>query len=82
MDSISNDRTGSYVFMCLRKHCRGTVPDANTSLSELNLDSLDLIEGIYELENHYGTTLSNAELAKLTTVADLLGAFSTPTKQS
>jgi len=77
MDISTDDNSDSFVFLCLSKRCGGHTPDRNTPLKDLDLNSLDLIEGIYELENHYGETLSNAELAKLNTVADLVRAFGT-----
>ncbi|MFT7470328.1 MAG: acyl carrier protein [Kiritimatiellia bacterium] len=67
------------VMQCLGKYCDGLSFDRKTELSELNLDSLDVIESLFELENCYGKTLSNAELASLVTVEDLVKAFSSPT---
>lgn len=67
------------VMQCLRKHCDGANIDRKTALSELNLNSLDLIESLFELENRYGKTLSNAELASLATVEDLVAVFCSPT---
>lgn len=66
------------IMQCLRDHCDGATFDRETALSDLNLDSLDLIESLFELENIYGKTLSNAELASLVTVEDLVKAFATP----
>lgn len=72
-------RLGEYpttcVMRCLSKHCGETTLDRRTLLKELKLDSLDLIESLFELEQHYGKTLSNAELAALVTVGDLIKAF-------
>jgi acyl carrier protein len=86
MSSGMNFREGDYkdrnVMQCLRQYCEGVKLDRKTVLSELNLDSLDLIEGLFELENYYGKTLSNTELASLTTVGDLEKAFCTPANQS
>lgn len=65
----------SYILHCLSVNFEGVPLNAKTALSELNLDSLELIESLFELENHYGKTLSNAELASLTTVGDLARAF-------
>ena len=67
------------VRQCLREHCDGAIFDRETILSELNLDSLDLLESLFELENHYGKTLSNAELASLATVKDLVKVFASST---
>ncbi len=69
------------VMQCLRKHCDGVAFDRKTALSELNLNSLDLIEGLFELENCYGKVLSNAELASLVTVEDLIKVFCSSTIQ-
>lgn len=72
-------RLGEYpttcVMRCLSKHGGETIFDQKTPLRELNLDSLDLIESLFELEQHYGKTLSNAELMALATVGDLIKAF-------
>lgn len=65
----------TYVMQSLGKHCSETIFDQGMSLKELNLDSLDLIESLFELEQHYGKTLSNAELASLATVGDLIKIF-------
>lgn len=67
------------VMQCLRKHCDGLSLDRKTVLRELDLDSLDLLESLFELENSYGKTLSNAELASLVTVEDLVKIFCSPT---
>ena len=67
------------VRQCLREHCDGAIFDRETILSELNLDSLDLLESLFELETHYGKTLSNAELASLATVKDLVKVFASST---
>jgi len=63
------------------QHCDGVAFDRKTALSELNLNSLDLIEGLFELENCYGKVLSNAELASLVTVEDLIKVFCSSTIQ-
>jgi len=72
----------SGIVQCLGKHCDGLTFDRETCLSELNLDSLDLIESLFELENTYGITLTNSELASLVTVEDLVKVFCPPTIQS
>lgn len=63
------------VMQCLSKYCGGEVLSRGLALNELRLDSLDLIESLFELENYYGKSLSNAELASLVTVGDLVSAF-------
>ena len=70
------------VMQCLREHCDGAIFDRETTLSELNLDSLDLLESLFELETHYGKTLSNAELASLVTVEDLVKVFASSISQA
>ncbi|PCI75080.1 MAG: hypothetical protein COB20_13640 [SAR86 cluster bacterium] len=82
MSFLLNEQPATYVMQCLRRHCDGATVDRKTALSELNLDSLDLIESLFELENCYGKTLSNAELASLATVEDLVKAFCSSTIQS
>ena len=77
-----NECTDANVMQSLRKHCNGLSFDRNTVLSEFNLDSLDLIESLFELENCYGKTLSNAELASLVTVEDLVNVFCSSTTRS
>lgn len=49
--------------------------DKSTALSALDMDSLEFIEGLFELERHFDRTLSNTELASLTTVEDLIQIF-------
>lgn len=63
------------VWKCLRKHCDVQIGDESTLLSELHLDSLELIECLFELEQECGIALNNAELASLITVEDLLEVF-------
>jgi acyl carrier protein len=77
-----DDYSSTSVMQCLGKHCEVATLDRKTVLSELDLDSLDLIESLFELENCYGKTLSNAELASLETVEDLVKIFCLPTIQS
>lgn len=69
------------VMQCLHTHCDGRTLELETDLSELDLDSLELMESLFELENLYGKTLSNAELAALTTVEDIVKVFASPTTQ-
>jgi len=82
MSFRSDEYLDTSVMQCLSKHCDGVSFDRKTALSELDLDSLDLIESLFELENYYGKTLSNAELASLATVEDLVKVFCSPTIQS
>lgn len=83
MNIQQDDSPVTHVMRCLRKHCDGEYLDRETLLSDLHLGSLDLIESLFELENIYGKTLSNAELAALLTIGDLAKAFYTsPTEQT
>ncbi len=65
----------------LHKHFPLGVPASTTALSELFTDSLELIEALFELEQHTGRTLSNTELSSLLTVADLTQFFGNSTQQ-
>lgn len=42
-------------------------------LSELDLDSLALLEVLYDLEDHYSITVNSGELLNLRTINDLIG---------
>lgn len=53
----------------------GELPPSKTRLEELPLDSLELIEMLYHLEQLTGTYLSNTELASLRTVGDVVLTF-------
>ena len=77
-----DEYSATSVMQCLGKHCNGAIFDRRTALSELNLDSLDLMESLFELENCYEKTLSDAELASLETVEDVVKLFCLPTIQS
>ena len=76
-----NEESVTHVMRCIRKNCSGEILDRESLLSELKLDSLDLIESLFELENHYGKTLSNVELASLITVEDLVRVFCSSSTQ-
>lgn len=69
------------LFACMREHLGGETPRAHTRLSELQLDSLDLLELLFELEQHSGRTLDNRELAALRTVGDVMRYFGIPFDQ-
>ena len=60
---------------------QGELPDEATALNDLHLDSLDLVETLFELEQHTGRTLSNLELSSLSTLGDLIRFFSPPARQ-
>jgi acyl carrier protein len=77
MNSQYREEPDSRVIAYLHKYCATTTVGASTLLCELQLDSLDLIECLFELEQYYGKTLSNAEVASLATIEDLIEAFGT-----
>ncbi|NQV71091.1 MAG: acyl carrier protein [Pseudohongiella sp.] len=64
------------------------LPDADTTiladrsqaLAELNLDSLSILEVIYELEEYFGFELTEPQLQELTTIDDLIRAFDSGVK--
>lgn len=47
-------------------------------LAELELDSLSILEVIYELEEYFGFELSEPQLQELTTINDLIRFFDHP----
>lgn len=49
--------------------------DRNRPLAEMELDSLSILEVIYETEEYFGFQLSEVELRELTTIDDLIRAF-------
>lgn len=81
MNTRVTEEPVTHIMQCLREHYAGDNLARESLLSDLNLDSLDLIEGLFELENCYGKTLSNTEIAALATVDDLVMAFSSPSVQ-
>jgi len=50
-------------------------------LKQLNLDSLEFLEIIYELEEEFDCALDSSQLNEMKTIADLIAAFSTQQKQ-
>jgi len=65
----------------LSERFHGELPARTAELSDLHLDSLDLVETLFELEQHTGRTLSNLELSSLSTLGDLIQFFSTPAQK-
>lgn len=51
-------------------------------LAELELDSLSILEVIYELEDYFGFELSESQLQSLNTIDDLTKAFAKPPQTS
>lgn len=68
----------------LMKHLPNTEREALSDrlqpLAELELDSLSILEVIYELEDYFGFELSQSQIGKLTTLDDLIHAFEGSTK--
>ena len=50
--------------------------DRTLTIKELNLDSLDFLEILYEMEEELDCTIDSESLKKIETVADLAAAFS------
>ena len=59
---------------------RSKHPDCSSPLAELELDSLSILEVIYELEEHFGFELSESQMKQLTTIDDLVCAFDRPAR--
>ena len=65
---------------------RAHIPDADAEmlsdrmrpLAEMELDSLSILEVIYESEEYFGFQLSEVELREMTTIDDLVRAFDKP----
>ncbi|WP_460230989.1 acyl carrier protein [Aurantivibrio plasticivorans] len=47
----------------------------DTKFGELGLDSLKLIEIVFDLENHFGTSADEELLAQVESIADLVALF-------
>ena len=52
------------------------------SLDGLKLDSLELIEIVYELEEYFSITINSSALEKLRTIADLISVVDSERKQA
>ena len=78
MINPSSNSSRASVVRCLQKYYREDIPHSSTPISELRLDSLDLIEALFELEQIHDRTLSNLEIASLSTIEDLVRVFATP----
>ena len=46
--------------------------DINSTLKEMEFDSLALLQIIYELEEHFSITIDESELSRVDTIADLI----------
>lgn len=56
----------------LASKLKGKELTKESSFKELGIDSLDLVDLVFELEEEIGTEFQDDELLKLTTVQDLL----------
>lgn len=77
-----NDNIEKKVLEFVRKACEeyGHLPDSfelskNTSVSELHLDSLKLVEIVFELENALSLPSDEELLAELKTLGDIMSMF-------
>ena len=52
------------------------------SLDGLKLDSLELIEIVYELEEYFSITINSSALEELGTIADLINVVDSELKQA
>ncbi len=50
--------------------------DSSLPLKDLNLDSLAVLEIIYELEEEFATELADSQLEAISTIDDLVATFS------
>jgi acyl carrier protein len=50
----------------------GVVPDIDTMLGELEMDSLKLVETVFELETYYSITVDEDRMTELRTVSDIV----------
>lgn len=78
MKNHNSDSSHASVNRCLQKYYREEIPPSSTPISELHLDSLDLIETLFELEQIHDKTLTNFEIASLCTIEDLVRLFAVP----
>ncbi len=58
----------------LPEHSQRTTLNRHSKLDDVALDSLDLIESVFELEQAFDVILDSATLEALQTVADLIDA--------
>lgn len=69
------------VYRFLTKRFENDLPKNSTPLNDLQVDSLELVETLFELEQHTGKIISNYELGCLITLGDLIQFFSEPAKK-
>ncbi len=80
-DSGKGEPATDHIIDRLQRRFQHGLPDDSTALRELCLDSLELVEVLFDLEQHTGRTLSNLELSSLVTLGDLIRFFSHPAEQ-
>jgi acyl carrier protein len=78
-DGFSNDDVEKVVIEVLTI-VAGSYADINqltksTRLAELNLDSLKLVEVVYELESRLNVEADESRLAQMSSVGDLIAVF-------
>lgn len=49
--------------------------DENSRLQDLGIDSLDVVEYLFEIEERYGVEFNPDEMANLTTINDLVNVI-------
>lgn len=67
---------------CIPDIDRAFILDTPTQLKDLQLDSLVVLEIVYDLEEHFRVTVSEAELRSLCTVNDLISIFDNNLKKA
>lgn len=55
--------------------------DVNSSLKELGLDSLDVVEMLTDMEEKYGIEFDNDEMIALATVSDVINVINNKLKK-
>lgn len=72
------DTVANYVFSTLPEYCEGgrkaLVVDEHTTIEQLNLDSLSLVEAIFAIEEEFAISLDDVDLDALHNVGDLINA--------
>lgn len=56
----------------IKEHFKGKEITEDTVFKDLGLDSLDLVDMVFELEEELGITFEDEELLQIKTVKDLL----------
>ena len=72
---MSDKDVSHFLFQTIKECCDGklSVPlTLDTRMSDLRIDSLNMIQIVYELENHFDVEIPENCLFELDTLADLL----------